>query len=205
MDELLPLYEKHKDEIRRRLEEFKTVKNLGPSRVFSELAFCICTPQSPGQRAWQAVLELQEKGFLSHGSAAQIASVLKKYTRFHTTKATHIVLARHRFQEIHGRLHNARTKKMRAWLADNVLGLGYKEASHFLRNIGFVDGIAILDRHILRNMKQFGVIRNIPPAISKKRYLYLEKRMKHFATTCGIPLHELDLLLWAKETGAVFK
>jgi len=40
---------------------------------------------------------------------------------------------------------------MPEWLVKNLTGLGYKEAGHFLRNIGS-GKIAILDRHILRNL-----------------------------------------------------
>ena len=88
---------------------------------------------------------------------------------------------------------------------DNVKGLGYKEASHFLRNIGRGKNLAILDVHILRNLKRCGVIRKIPATLTKKTYLDTEERMRKLAANINIPLEELDLLFWSLETGFVFK
>src|SRR5438034_9606199 len=83
--------------------------------------------------------------------------------------------------------------ELREWLVENVKGLGYKEASHFLRNIGLGEGFAILDRHILRNLDRLGVITEIPVSITKKRYLEIEEKLRRFATEIGIPLADLDL------------
>jgi Thermostable 8-oxoguanine DNA glycosylase len=95
--------------------------------------------------------------------------------------------------------------ELREWLVKNVLGLGYKEASHFLRNIGRNDGLAILDRHILRNLKRLGVIQSIPKSISRKYYLDIEQRFSKFADDLGIALDELDLVFWSTETGEIRK
>ena len=59
--------------------------------------------------------------------------------------------------------------------------MGYKEASHFLRNIGLGYDIAILDRHILKNLKLFNVIDEIPSSISKKKYFEIEEKMRNFS------------------------
>ena len=83
--------------------------------------------------------------------------------------------------------------------------MGYKEASHFLRNIGFADDLAILDRHILKNLKIFGIIDEIPKSLSKKKYIEIEEKMRNLANEVNIPLSHLDLLFWSKETGEIFK
>jgi N-glycosylase/DNA lyase len=93
----------------------------------------------------------------------------------------------------------------REWLVRNIKGLGYKEASHFLRNIGFGNQFAILDRHILRNLVYLDVIQDIPASLSRSRYLQIEQKMAEFARNVRIPLAHLDLLLWYKETGEIFK
>jgi len=62
-------------------------------------------------------------------------------------------------------------KDMREWLIRSIRGIGYKEASHFLRNIGLGENLAILDRHILKNLKFFGVIEEIPASLPKKNIL----------------------------------
>jgi len=86
-----------------------------------------------------------------------------------------------------------------------VKGLGYKEASHFLRNIGLGEEFAILDRHILRNLKDLQVIPEIPATLTRKRYLEIEEKVRRLAKDIGIPMGHLDLLLWSKETGHIFK
>ena len=86
-----------------------------------------------------------------------------------------------------------------------MLGLGYKEASHFLRNIGLGEDLAILDRHILKNLVLLGVIDEVPSSLSRKTYLDIERRMTEFSKRLGINMGQLDLLLWYKEAGEVFK
>ena len=93
----------------------------------------------------------------------------------------------------------------REWLVKNIKGMGYKEASHFLRNIGLGEEISILDRHILRNLNAFGVIEEIPESLGRATYLRIEKEMADFADRIKIPLPHLDLLLWYKEAGEIFK
>ena len=93
---------------------------------------------------------------------------------------------------------------LRAWLVANVKGLGLKEASHFLRNIGRRD-LAILDRHILKNLRYHGLLRTLPRTLNVRRYLATERRFRCFAAEVGIPMDELDLLFWSRETGQILK
>ena len=95
--------------------------------------------------------------------------------------------------------------QMREWLASTVRGMGYKEASHFLRNIGRGEDIAILDRHILRCLNRLGIIESVPESLARKRYVEIEQQMRVLASGLGIPLHHLDILLWYHETGEIFK
>ena len=93
---------------------------------------------------------------------------------------------------------------LREFLVENVNGLGYKEASHFLRNIG-KKNLVILDRHILKNMFKFGKLEKIPDSLSRKKYLEIENKFKKLADENNISVDELDLLFWSMETGEVFK
>jgi N-glycosylase/DNA lyase len=95
--------------------------------------------------------------------------------------------------------------ELRERLIETVKGLGYKESTHFLRNIGRNDGLAILDRHILRNLVKYRVIRSIPRSLTRKRYLALEEKFQQFSDEIGIPLDELDLVFWSQETGRILK
>jgi len=92
------------------------------------------------------------------------------------------------------------------WLAQEprIKGLGYKEASHFLRNIGF-KGYGILDKHVVRCLAEMGVIKSAKPPTSRKTYLETETRMREFADQVGIDFDELDLVLWSMKTGEVLK
>jgi len=96
--------------------------------------------------------------------------------------------------------------KRRDWLAQDprIKGLGYKEASHFLRNIGF-KGYGILDKHVIRCLAEMGVIKSTKPPTSRKNYLETEERMREFADQVEIDFDELDLVLWSMKTGEVLK
>ncbi|MBC8489232.1 MAG: hypothetical protein H8D45_24690 [Bacteroidetes bacterium] len=93
----------------------------------------------------------------------------------------------------------------RKWLVKNVKGIGFKEASHYLRNIGFVENIAILDRHILKNLKIYNVINEIPKSLTFGKYIRIENKMKDFSREINISLEFLDFVFWYKETGEIFK
>ena len=93
---------------------------------------------------------------------------------------------------------------MRDELVALVSGLGMKEASHFLRNIGKTN-VTIIDRHILKNFVRYRIIPECPKTISRKNYLLLERAFEAFADELHIPPDEFDLLLWSNETGFVLK
>ncbi|MEX2191628.1 MAG: DNA lyase [Bacteroidota bacterium] len=204
LDDLRSLYEMRKVPIRSRLQEFS---NVPPSAYFYELVYCLLTPQSSAVNADKAVQSLRSVQFQERGGDPE--SFLRNpthYIRFHKTKSRHLLLARESFQTIARAITDAtESSELRDWLVMNVLGLGYKEATHFLRNIGKNGGLAILDRHILRNLKRHNVIRTIPESLSKKKYLTIEKQFMKFSVRIGIPLDELDLLFWSMETGEIRK
>ena len=132
-----------------------------------------------------------------------IRPILKGRSRFHNKKAEYLVNARRSFNM--NVLYGNDILDIRKRIVEGVKGIGYKEASHFLRNIGLGKGIAILDRHILKNLKRYGVIDKVPSSISAKSYLDIEKSARSFAKSMGLGLEELDLLLWSRETGEIFK
>jgi N-glycosylase/DNA lyase len=201
--ELLAEFEKKREAIRKRLEDFARVR---PDEYFYELAYCICTPQSSAVHAARAVALMQLADIeWNHIDPLPYLHQKTHYIRFHKTKAQHLIRARAIFPEIRMALQNGHTShQLREWLVVNVQGLGWKEASHFLRNIGHRD-LAILDRHILRNLKEHRVIRSIPASMTRRRYLDTEQRFLAFAQRVGISVDELDLLFWSRETGEILK
>ncbi len=208
---LFKVYREIESEIVDRLDEFReTWKSGDDNAVFSELVFCLLTPQSKALSCAQAAARLHEKNLIVRGTAGRIARELKG-VRFHNTKGQYIAGARRRFTKrgrlvITQRLNQFEDSfQRREWIVENVKGLGYKEASHFLRNIGQGEDFAILDRHILECLLELGIIDDSPRYVSRARYLDLEKRMREFARRIGIRMDHLDLLLWYVKTGIVFR
>ncbi len=203
---LRKLYLKERGAIRKRLSEFSEMYENGTDDdLFRELAFCILTPQSRARVCDAAIQSLGD--LVLHGTEKEIRSVLKG-VRFANNKARYMVEARNFFAENGGMrktIDSIPRLKLRDWLAENVMGLGMKEAGHFIRNIGLGQNIAILDVHILHNLLMYGVIDKIPESMSKRRYLEIEEKMRQFSGKVGIPMDELDLLFWSHETGEIFK
>jgi N-glycosylase/DNA lyase len=204
LEKIKQLYRSHQVAIRTRLSEFAAIQT---EDYFYELVYCLLTPQSSAAHAEQVAAELRDAGF--HNKDINPEPFLRRkecYIRFHRTKSRHLLRMKDQFSLIAQKLSEpVLASELREWLVKNVLGLGYKEASHFLRNIGENDGLAILDRHILRNLKRLGVINSIPNSISKKKYLDIEQRFSKFARAIGIALDELDLVFWSMETGEIRK
>jgi N-glycosylase/DNA lyase len=197
-------------DIEKRLDDFKNSWKGDDKHVFGELCFCLFTPQSKAKSCWHAIERLKETGLLYNGSPEQIIKWMAA-VRFNNNKSRYVIEARELFtrngnltvKEILNEQGNALA--MRDWLVKNVKGMGYKEAGHFLRNVGFGDDLAILDRHILKNMVKYGVIDEIPKTLTEKKYLEIEKRFIEFSNALGIPPAHLDLVFWSEEAGEIFK
>ncbi len=201
----LSVYNERLSAIRRRLQDFEEIPS---SQYFYELAFCILTPQSSAANADATIAELTRDRFLEFGfDPTSYLRDPKHYIRFHNVKARRLLSIRDKFYEILPALQNSSLKpeEKREIVLEHVQGLGMKEASHFLRNIG-VRGLAILDRHIFKHLLRLKVIREIPQSgPTKKKYLEIEQRWKNYAAKVGISIDELDLLFWSMETGEIRK
>lgn len=187
------------NEIKSKLNSFKTLKE---KECFHEFLFCLLTPQSNAQRCWLAVEEIKK---LKNPTYSEINSILKSKTRFHNNKTKYILNAYQIWPEISKIIKQSNTQEVRNTLADKVKGYGLKESSHFLRNIGKSNNqIAILDRHILKNLKNSNIIEDIKIK-SKLHYLEIEKAYLNYAKQINIPADELDILWWSQENGEIFK
>jgi len=208
VEELMDLYAPVKRQIETRLMDFRHIwESASEEELFRELVFCLLTPQSKAKTCWKAVQRLTRKDMIAKGEPGQVQEELAG-VRSSNRKAEYICLARKTFCErsMRAKLAGfAGPVAAREWLVENIKGLGYKEASHFLRNIGLGEELAILDRHILKNLVLLGVIEEVPTSPTKRIYLEIEKKMTAFSKEAGIPMGHLDLLLWYKEAGEVFK
>jgi N-glycosylase/DNA lyase len=201
-----------KEDIEKRLKEFKEVWEKGDNKdIHVELSFCILTPQSKAVNAWKAITTLRDNGLLFSGSAEEMVEYLN-IVRFKNNKAKYLVELREKMKDDEGKiitkdffLKFQDIKEAREWIVKNIKGMAYKEASHFLRNVGFGQEISILDRHILRNLVRLEVIDEVPKSITPKLYLEIEKKMKDYCSYVNISMDSLDLLLWYLEAGEIFK
>jgi N-glycosylase/DNA lyase len=212
IQDLISEYKRRRADIRKRLAEFSLMRRARDQDLFMELCFCILTANANALKCDEAMRELGRAGLIFDGSIAGIRNRLKGRVRFHNKKALFITGARRLFSgeknkiNIRGKIPFSDVFAAREWLVKNVKGLGYKEASHFLRNIGLGKEVAILDRHILRNLVRYDAIAKMPLSIGSRRaYLETEEKMRRFSMRVGIPLPDLDLLFWSLSTGFIFK
>ncbi len=211
MNEILNVYRKLKPKIEEKLNGFRELwQNKDQRRIFKELLFCLLTPQSKAENAWEAIENLERENHLFKSEENTLKNYLKK-VRFKNKKAKYVRKAQDLFVEngkirIVDRLNELKDPfVIREWLVENVMGMGYKEASHFLRNIGLGENLTILDRHILRALKRYGYLDQVPNSISKKKYIEIERKMKRWAQTLNIPISHLDFVIWQIESNRIFK
>lgn len=185
-----------------RLKAFKE-NGSDPEKMFSELCFCICTANCSAERGIRAQEEIGP-GFSNLPKQELRRKVRKIVCRFYNSKTDYIIAARSVRKELLGALKTSKNgKAAREWIVKNVKGLGYKEASHFLRNVGYTD-VAIIDFHIIDLLVENKVVKR-PKMLTKKAYLGIEKKLKGLAGKTGTNLASLDLYLWYLETGRILK
>lgn len=185
-----------------RIREFKAMRNRR-DEVFKELCFCIMTANCGAEPCIRVQQEIGD-GFLTLGPKELEKRLKECGYRFHRPRGGYMAEARQCRESLSQAMEKSRDgRELREWLVENIKGLGYKEASHFLRNIGY-DDVAIIDFHIVDLLVRHGLIEK-PKTMTKKRYAEIEKVLAQLAEKSGLTLAELDLYLWYMETGKVLK
>jgi len=184
-----------------RLKEFKSLGKKGNKEWFSELCFCILTANSKAKTAINIQKELSSNGFICKPKEYISRCIRRNKHRFHNNKANYIVKAR-KYKNIKDIIK--KQEKPRDWLVKNILGLGFKESSHFLRNVGYED-YAIVDRHILNVLKENKILKQKPKTITKKEYLRIENTLYKITKKLNMNQAELDLYLWYMKTNQILK
>lgn len=190
------------DIINKRIKEFKDVNKLSNDDLFKELCFCILTANFSAERSIKIQEELSEC-FLNDSEEELSLKLKLKGHRFPNTRAKYIsnsINCKNNLSEVI-KFHDNNT--VRDWIVKNVKGVGYKESSHFLRNIGF-DDFAIIDFHIVDILVDNNIITK-PKYLTKKNYIEIEKILRRIAKKTDLSLAELDLYLWYMETGKILK
>ena len=190
-------------EVNSKIKEFKQMGKKSSTEIFKELCFCLLTANFHAERA----IKIQNK--IKDGFFTLSRSNLKKELRtlghrFPNARANYIFEARKYKDSLKNTIKSFDTEKeIREWIVSNIKGLGYKESSHFLRNIGY-HNLAIIDFHIIDILVDYNMIQQ-PKTLTKRKYLEIEELLQKTANKLDLNLAELDLYLWYMETGKILK
>ncbi len=201
---LKSIEDKAKPFVEERIYQFKALGLYGSEdELFSELSFCVITANWSANGGIKAQDRIGILGFVNY-SQEELAEALSNLGhRFPYKRAEFIVENR----RLIGRLRRITSLPLieaRKELVKEAKGIGWKEASHFLRNVGILE-TAILDRHILRVLKDVDLIDKIPDSWTEKRYLYIEERFKELSFAFNKLPGETDLYIWYLIKGKVEK
>ena len=213
VDDIRAAHKARKKEIRKRLDQFNRIwRNGSDEQLWEELVYCIFTAGASARMGFRAVDAVRP--FLLTGEREEMTVALKTAGahRFPVERPGYIVitrnyLRRHCGMKLRRQLESfSDLVERRDWLAreKQIKGLGYKESSHFLRNIG-MKGYAILDKHVMNCMADLQIVDSPKPPATRARYLETEDKLRQFARDIRIDFDELDLVLWSMKTGEVLK
>lgn len=201
-----------------RIKEFKNLKsknlttfNFRPfldiepyqADIFSEACFCILTANSSAAMGIKIQKSIGIKGFKNLNLKDLYEKIREHGHRFAMQRAERIVKLREKENFLLDIAKEKDGKKAREKLVKEIYGYGYKEASHFLRNIGF-DDVAIIDRHISRFLFEKGLVKP-RKTITKKVYLECEEALEKIAKDFKLTQAELDLYIFYIKTKKVLK
>jgi len=188
--------------VEQRIEEFKNIDKKSNDELFKEICFCLLTANFNAEKSIKIQSKIGEC-FLTD-SKKELTEKLKNYGhRFPNTRAEYISESLKCKDKLKDIVQFRDKKALRDWIVNNIKGIGYKEASHFLRNVGF-DDYAIIDFHILDILVNYSLLKK-PKTLTKKKYLDIEILLRRLAKKTGLTLAELDLYLWYLETGKILK
>lgn len=189
--------------VQEKIEEFKKAGNSSKEFIFGELSFCILTANTSAELGIRMQNEIGLEGFLNYDADTLRTELKRAKYRFYNVRSNFIAEARWIMDDLPGLLKSTDRIGARDYLVENVKGIGYKEASHFLRNVGIFD-FAILDKHIMRMLSE--EYSNLTLKTStRKDYLKNEELIIDLACKASIEPGILDLYMWKIATGKIIK
>ncbi len=194
-----------KSTIDQRMKEFESVGSSGSEGIFSELCFCFMTANfsaAGGMKIQNAI----GNGFFNLNEGDLAKKLAELGHRFPNARAKYVVESRAKKDELIKMLKEIDDDLiLREWIVKNIKGVGMKEASHFLRNIGYKN-LAIIDFHIIDLLVKHNLVEEPKSkSLTPKKYLEIENVLGEISRRSGLHLGELDLYLWYLETGKVLK
>ena len=190
-----------------RMNDFREVHEMDTYKWYEEMVYCLLTAFASALMGQKCVDALCCDDTLLEGSEEDIrACLIETGHRFPNKRAEYVYNTQHLAPSIKETIQGFEdSKEARAWLVENIKGFGWKEASHYLRNIGYFD-LAIVDRHIMNNLVEHRILDLDPKkGLTKKRYLAVERVLDVLADELDMLPGELDLYMWYRKTGKVLK
>ena len=93
--------------------------------------------------------------------------------------------------------HSSSEEDARSSLIKNISGIGLKEASHFLRNIGYSKKLAIIDTHIISFLTKINALNGLQiKSVTPRIYLELEDILKELCEERGLLMATFDMAVW---------
>lgn len=189
--------------VKDRIEEFTNAGDSSKEFIFGELCFCILTANTSAELGIRMQKEIGLEGFLTYDKETLRSELKRKRYRFYNLRSEFITEARWIIDELPSLLRSEDRSGTRDYLVENVKGIGYKESSHFLRNVGIFD-FAILDKHIIKMLSAEFNLPNLKTS-TRKDYLKNEELMIDLSARIGLKPGILDLYMWKIATGKIIK
>ncbi len=189
-------------EVDQKIQEFQSYVRKEGEEIFFELCYCFLTANTSAELGIRMQKELGLKPFIEDSREILTAKLKGAHYRFYNTRGRFITENRWVIHELPVLLNHPDPWVSREFLVENVRGIGYKEASHFLRNTGVFD-FAILDKHIIRMLDRNFALSGKP--LSRKLYLKYERKFKKISESFGMKPGILDLYMWKMATGKLIK
>lgn len=196
------------NELHVRDKQLSCWRDLLEDELWYELAACILGSAVSYDQAWSCVELLRTENLLRPPHACSsldsfeqnIAKALSGRYRFPFVRAKQL---RRTAEAIYGRSLSLSQllgsekdpHRLRARLVRIGTGVGPKQASLFLRNVGYAD-FAVLDRHVVRFMLIRGLICSKPELQTLPGYEEVERVFVNYADHIAIPVVDLDLAVW---------
>lgn len=210
-------------------KKWATWRTLSEQDLWDNLYFCILSSNVTYELAMSAFSHLANEGLLNVNwiitdkhSKEEIYSELskpqflplkkdgsyRKY-RFPNCRADNIVSTTYNMNELKISLkktlasHRDETE-LRNYIRNNVYGFGLKQTTHYLRNIGYSQNLAIIDTHIIKflNTVLFPKYR-FETNLTNNKYLEYEQIFRNICENLNVKISLFDVAVWKfmRETG----
>lgn len=189
--------------VENRKQDFIRAGKSSPEIIYGELCFCILTANTSAEMGIRTQEIIGLEGFLNFDEETMRKKLKEARYRFYNVRSKFLVQSRWIVDELPHIIAMKDRIGARDYLVNNLKGIGYKEASHFLRNVGVFD-FSILDKHILNMIRKEHPERKFLVG-SRKNYLETEKTILEFADSISLEPGILDLYLWKIATGKLLK